>query len=114
MAGEQIRAVLGANLKKWRLRRKWSQMKLAEEADISMNFLSEIERGVKWPFPETLQNLATALNVEVFELFKKENEKDPGPGKIMGRFSDDIAIAVEQAVKKAVLAINKQYKINGR
>ena len=114
MAGEQIRAVLGANLKKWRKRRNWSQMKLAEEADISMNFLSEIERGVKWPFPETLHNLALALNVEVFELFKKDSDKDSSLGKHMGRFSDDIAIAIEQAVKKAILQVKKQYKPKSR
>ena len=84
-------------------------MELAEKADISMNFLSEIERGNKWPYPDTLQNLAAALNVEVFELFKKEADTGNNNEKYMNRFSNDMAIAVERAVKKAVNSVKKQY-----
>ena len=109
MAGEQVRAILGANLRKLRGRRHWSQMKLAENADISMTFLSEIERGLKWPHPDTLQNLAAALNVEVFELFRSENGAENGDGEYMNRFSSDVVIAVEQAVKRAVDSVRKQY-----
>ena len=85
-------------------------MELAEKADISMNFLSEIERGNKWPYPDTLQNLAAALNVEVFELFKSEADADTGDGEYLNRFSNDVVIAVEQAVKKAVHSVKKQYR----
>ena len=110
MAGEELRSILGTNLRKYRNRRNWSQMELAEKADISMNFLSEIERGNKWPYPDTLQNLATALNVKVFELFKNENDAENNDSKYMNRFSKDIVLAVEQAVKKAVSSVQKQYK----
>jgi len=110
MAREKIRTDLGENLKKLRNRRNWSQMDLAEKADISMNFLSEIERGNKWPYPETLQNLAAALNVEVFELFKNENTKEIGINDYMNRFSNDIAISIEYAVKNALDSVKKQYK----
>jgi transcriptional regulator with XRE-family HTH domain len=108
MAGEQLRTILGSNLKKIRNLRAWSQMELAEKADISMNYLSEIERGNKWPYPDTLQNLAAALNVEVFELFKDESGTKNG-NENMDRFSTDVVIAVEQAVKKAVNSVKKQY-----
>lgn len=110
MAKEQVRVILGTNLRKLRSRRHWSQMKLAENADISMTFLSEIERGLKWPHPDTLQNLAAALNVEVFELFMNERGAEYGTGKYMNRFSNDVVIAVEQAVKKAVHSVRKQYR----
>ena len=109
MAREKIRAVLGENLRKFRNRRDWSQMELAEKADISMNFLSEIERGNKWPYPDTLQNLAAALDVEVFELFKDEAIAGNNDKGYMNRYSNDISIAVEQAVKKAVHLVKKQY-----
>ena len=110
MADEQVRTILGANLRKLRSRRNWSQMDLAEKADISMIFLSEIERGLKWPHPGTLHNLATALNVEVFELFMKESDAEIHDDVYMSRFSNDMAIAVELAVKKAVNSVKKQYK----
>ena len=110
MAGEQIRAVLGENLRKFRNRRNWSQMELAEKADISMNFLSEIERGNKWPYPDTLQNLAAALNIEVFELFRNETSVENISGEYMNRFSNDVVIAVEQAINRAVHSVKKQYR----
>jgi transcriptional regulator with XRE-family HTH domain len=110
MAKEQLRAVLGSNLRKFRNRREWSQLELAEGANISMNFLSEVERGLKWPYPETLQNLADALGVEVYELFRPESDADPGMGKYMERFSRDVMIAVEESVKKSLLNVKKRYR----
>ena len=84
-------------------------MELAEKANISMNFLSEIERGNKWPYPETLQNLAESLGVEVFELFRPEAESVPGMGDYMRRFSNDVFIAVQESVKKSINNVKKQY-----
>jgi transcriptional regulator with XRE-family HTH domain len=106
----QVRTIFGSNLRKFRSCREWSQMELAEKADISMNFLSEIERGNKWPSPENLQNLAGALGVEVYELFRPESEADPGMGKYMERFSKDVMIAVEESVKKSLLNVKKRYR----
>ena len=111
MKKEQLRTILGANLRKFRGRREWSQMELAEKAGISMHFLSEIERGNKWPSPENLQNLADALGVEVYELFRPENENDPGMGKFMERFSKDVMIAVEESVKKSLVNVKKRYRM---
>ena len=34
---------------------------MAYEANISIPFLSDIERGNKWPHPDTLASIATAL-----------------------------------------------------
>ena len=101
MEKTQIRTILGRNLKKYRNLRDLSQMEVAEKADISMNFLSEIERGKKWPYPETLQNLATALNLEVFELFRNEGDQNDIE-EYKNLFSTDLVIAVDQAVKTAV------------
>jgi transcriptional regulator with XRE-family HTH domain len=109
MENEQLRAILGANLRRFRNLRQWSQMELAEKANISMNFLSEIERGNKWPYPETLQNLADSLSVEAYELFRPENEADPDTYKFMERFSRDVTIAVEESVKKSLQNVKKQY-----
>jgi transcriptional regulator with XRE-family HTH domain len=111
MAGQQLRTILGTNLRKLRNRREWSQMELAEKSSISMNFVSEIERGLKWPYPETLQNLAGALGVEAYELFKPENgETGPDMGEYMNRFSNDVVIAVEESVKRSLQNVKKQYE----
>jgi transcriptional regulator with XRE-family HTH domain len=110
MAKDYIRAVLSGNLKKLRKYREWSQTELAKKANISMNFLSEIECGHKWPYPETLQSLAEALGVEVLEFFRpKENETMPGIEEHLNRLSTDIAVAVEKSVKDTVFNITRQY-----
>ena len=73
MNGPGIRAVLAQNIKSFRIHRDWSQADLAEKADISIPFLSDIERGNKWPYPETLSKLAKALNAKINELFREES-----------------------------------------
>ena len=111
MANEQVRTLLGANLRRFRSRREWSQTDLAERANISMNYLSEIERGLKWPYPENLQNLANALDIKVYELFKPENETALNMEKYMERFSNDAILAVQEAVKKSLENVKKQHRI---
>ena len=72
MDGEKIRKILARNIKSFREHRLWSQAELAEKSDISVPFLSEIERGNKWPFPDTLGKIVKALNIQVYELFRDD------------------------------------------
>lgn len=57
-----------------------SQADLAFDAGISIPFLSDIERGNKWPSPETISKIADALRIESYLLFlpdfyeKEENK----------------------------------------
>ena len=71
MNGTEIREILARNIKSCREHRLWSQADLAAYSNISIPFLSEIERGNKWPFPDTLGKIANALNVQVRELFQE-------------------------------------------
>ena len=70
MEGKDLRAILSSNIKLFRGHRGWSQADLAEKASISITFLSSIERGTKWPYPETLVKLAKALNTNLINLLK--------------------------------------------
>jgi transcriptional regulator with XRE-family HTH domain len=60
---------LGRNIKKLRTHRRYSQAVLAEKADISIIYLINIERLVKYPKPAVLAQIAEGLDVEVYELF---------------------------------------------
>ncbi len=54
-----------------------TQEQLAEAADISVDFLSLMERGVNAPSFATLERLADALGVPAKELFEfSENLED--------------------------------------
>jgi transcriptional regulator with XRE-family HTH domain len=69
MDGAALRGILADNVKRNRINKGLSQEKLAEKAKISAGFLSAIETGRKWPYPETLAGLAEALDVAVGTLF---------------------------------------------
>jgi transcriptional regulator with XRE-family HTH domain len=78
--GKEVRAVLAKNIKLYRGLRAMSQAALAEKAGISIPFLSDIERGNKWPYMETLINIANALKIDVYELLKPAGT-GPNEGK---------------------------------
>ncbi|MDR0600115.1 MAG: helix-turn-helix domain-containing protein [Treponema sp.] len=104
MDGQAIKAVLGKTIKALRTRRDFTQAVLAEKADISIIFLSSIERGTKYPKPDTLARIAGALDVEVFELFK--GDLAPSDSKAMiSQLSKDIT----QKIHLAVAEIFKRY-----
>jgi transcriptional regulator with XRE-family HTH domain len=72
MNGKEIKAVLGKNIRNLRANRQYTQAILAEKADVSITYLSKIERGLKFPKPDILSQLAEGLEVELYELFKTD------------------------------------------
>ena len=66
---DNIKTLLGKRIKELRQKRRYTQEKLAEMANIEIPSLSNIENGKNYPNHETLYKLATALNVRPFELF---------------------------------------------
>ena len=69
MTEADIRANLSRNIKMFRAVQQLSQAELAERADISIPFLSQIECGNKFPSPAILARLSDALAVQVSDLF---------------------------------------------
>jgi transcriptional regulator with XRE-family HTH domain len=100
MAGEDLRRTLSLNLKRLRKRYGLAQMDLAEKAAISTNFLSDIERGKKWPYPETLIKLARALNIETYELFKPELSLSYEVSVEIKKYNDFAAGFIMQSLEK--------------
>ncbi len=64
-----IKDVVGANIRRLRLDRKLTQEQLAHDAGMATSFLSEIERGKRAATVTTLEGIATALSVQVADLF---------------------------------------------
>jgi transcriptional regulator with XRE-family HTH domain len=71
-----LRKILSQNIKTIRGYLHISQAKLAEYADISLSYLTDIERCRTWVSDKTLQNLAHALNREAWELLLPGNEEN--------------------------------------
>jgi transcriptional regulator with XRE-family HTH domain len=116
---QALKAILSSNLKKYRHRRNWSQFTLAAKIDISTNFMADIEAGNTWVSAQTLVKLAKALEIEVFELLKPQNEDtDPKRKKekdnnkaLLGQFSQDLTVVLQESIEKALNHVKKQYKI---
>ena len=73
MTEADIRNDLSRNIKTFRTVQKMSQAELAEKAEISIPFLSQIECGNKFPSPAILAKLADALKISVADLFAEKN-----------------------------------------
>jgi transcriptional regulator with XRE-family HTH domain len=102
MKSKDVRTVLGSNLKLYRNLRALSQAALAEKAEISITFLSDIERGNKWPYMETLVNLANGLNIEVYELLKPEEVISDEDNTVIAKYLDDVLVAVRHSVDQSI------------
>ena len=109
---KECRALLSRNIKRYRDRIGLSQLHFALELGISSTFLSDIETGKKWVSAQTLAQIAKALKIEVYELFKPEqNSKDDVSAAIV-KYLDDVdetfIKTIEEAVRPAVKkSINK-------
>lgn len=64
-----LRELFGQKIKTIRLAREMSQEQFAELLEISVDFLSLIERGINAPSFENLEVFSTQLRIPIFELF---------------------------------------------
>jgi len=106
MNGQKIKTILGKNIKFLRYRREYSQADLAEKANISITFLSNIERGLKYPKPDILSNIADSLEVNVHELFKTEIIPDDNK-ELINQLTEDMIQKVNQAMEKVITQYSK-------
>jgi transcriptional regulator with XRE-family HTH domain len=116
MDGQEIKATLGKNIKLIRNHRQYSQEILAEKADISITFLSNIERGLKYPKPAVLAQIADSLGVEVCELFNTKSAPNVAPivvrndsKKLLDRLSKVMTRKVNIAVNNAMEGVFKNF-----
>jgi transcriptional regulator with XRE-family HTH domain len=87
--GQELRVILGKGIRFYRQQQNISQASLAEKAGISITFLSNIERGLKYPTSDTLSSIANSLDVEVYELFRHDHTPAKNR-KLFDRFKKDL------------------------
>ncbi|MDR2717877.1 MAG: helix-turn-helix transcriptional regulator [Treponema sp.] len=63
-----IKEIFAGNIKKIRRKKGLTQEKLAEKAGMSLQYLALLELARKFPSGEMLERLATALEIETYEL----------------------------------------------
>ncbi len=99
-----IKKEIGERIKRFRKKNNYTQEKLAEIIDISSRNLSNIELGLSYPKPETLEKIVIALNMTTEELFSNDNLKTNA--ELIENINTFISVA-----KKDRLKLEKAYKI---
>ncbi|MDR1836270.1 MAG: helix-turn-helix transcriptional regulator [Treponema sp.] len=90
MTEKDLRAILSQNIRRFRSYRKLTQSEFAEQIDISIPFLSDIENGKKWVSPVTLVKMADAFDIEVYELLRPETIIPDNAVNILEKYTADI------------------------
>jgi len=111
MNEDNLRALLSQNIKRFRQRKGWSQARLAENMEISTNYLSDIETKRGWVSPFSLVKLANALEIEVFELFKPQEtislDTIKTINKCLDDFSTSLKVSFDKSLKDSMQKIQK-------
>ncbi|MDR0301196.1 MAG: helix-turn-helix domain-containing protein [Treponema sp.] len=111
MDEESLRGLLSQNIKRFRQRKGLSQAKLAEKMEISTNYLSDIETKRGWVSPFSLVKLANALEIEVFELFKPQENVSLDVkntiNKCLNDFSTSLRVSFDKSLKDSIKKIRK-------
>jgi transcriptional regulator with XRE-family HTH domain len=69
-----LRKKFGHRLRQIRAERRMTQERFAEVLDVSVDFLSMVERGISAPSFETLEKISKRLRVPVADLFAFDNK----------------------------------------
>ena len=111
-----VRTTLAKNIKTFRGQKNWSQADLAEKSGLSVVYLSDIERGNKWPYLDTMLKLANAFNVEIYELLQPANILPPTTASTLSKYTDDVTAVVaksleitEKNISKALRSLRNHY-----
>lgn len=107
MTKEELCKTLSYNIKKYRQGR-FTQEALAEAAGLSPQQINGIEGGRKFVSTESLLKIASALNIEVYQLFIPQDktpiiiEETPKNEKIRAQLTDEIVEQIRLTVNKSL------------
>jgi len=100
-----IQNLFSRNLKRLRNEANISQLTLANLADLTHNFINDIENGKKWVSAKTIGKLATALRVEPHQFFLSESRWNEKEKEVLSTYLDDLT----DSVHKVLLDYRRRY-----
>lgn len=66
----EIHTEIGNRIRQLRIKKGFSQEKLAELSELNTSYIGQVERGEKNPSVDTVYSIATALGIDLAYLFK--------------------------------------------
>lgn len=105
---KSVKELFGLRLRELRRAKGLSQAEIAEMINVDSKHVSRLETGKTFPYPETLEMLAKALNVPVKEFFEfgDQDGKDfsvEGIGKLLTGVGEEKLRLVYRVVKAIVM-----------
>ena len=100
---------LGAEVRRRRIEQGLTLDQLAEEAELTPNYIGTIENGYRDPSLSTLQGLADGLNVPLAELFGPPQSLTTS-GMEMARLFDDSPDDLQKALLRLLHGLGKKQK----
>ena len=101
--GTKLQTILAKNLKRARAEQGISQAVLAERVGISTTFIGELEISRKFPSLDTLENIATALQMEPYELLLDGNDlrySRVAAQLLKDTLVDELHVAIERTINQ--------------
>ena len=105
-----LKQVFIQNLKNFRKKENFTQMKLAEHCNTAPSYIGEIEMGRKFPSTEMIEKIAEALRIEPYHLFrdwaKTGGNSDPEgcypllPNSMKNEIKNQIELSVSKILDK--------------
>lgn len=77
-------AIVARNIRRMRVARGLSQEVLAVDAEIDRTYVSRLERGLENPTVAVLEKLASALLIDIRDLFEPPRRGEPPPQPLKG------------------------------
>jgi transcriptional regulator with XRE-family HTH domain len=93
------------NMKKYRKKRQFSQMKLAEMLNTSTSYIGEIEINRKIPSLEMVEKIANALEIEPFRLFIDDKNRGEGSALFEENYLECLSATARQDLTKRLLSL---------
>jgi len=101
----EMMKIFAFNMKKYRKKRKFSQMKLAEILNTSTSYIGEIEINNKAPSMEMVERIAKALEIEPFRLFVDDNNRGINDSHFADRYLECLTTIERQELTKRLIAV---------
>ncbi|MBO4728985.1 MAG: helix-turn-helix transcriptional regulator [Spirochaetaceae bacterium] len=95
-----LRNIFIENLKFYRKNSHFSQQQLAERCNIATNYLSEIERGVKFPSVEMIERFSQALSVPAYLFFIDSSESTLNTDKLTKKRNEEFSKNLLQNIRE--------------
>jgi transcriptional regulator with XRE-family HTH domain len=102
-----LRDLLAFNMKERRRALSLSQARLAERIGTSAHYIGTIEVGKKFPGPEMLQRIATALEIDSPELFSTRLYPSKTP-KTIKEFQSQIIADINQVIAYRIKELEQE------